>query len=1083
MSLLDDLQGLDLSGIVNARASITVTIDGPDLRGLIEHGPIGALGDIGDRLEELRALGDDPTALFGALLGAVGGLAGGFSADGFPVARYVSAVAEGGKVVADLLREVDGTPASWLRALKLPVGDGLSTIGRNIDDFGRATLGDTGRFTHAMALAGKGFSSDPAALIEQGLGFLLPFGGADLGGLRRLLDGTLPALAAFTLPATRTAGLLTALGDVRLAASGAGSDVAVQAAVTAALARLAEARAATVSQIRRDLLDLQGRLTGLRLPQVLAPLTTAAETFRTGEAGFREMMTELRGFIRGAKEDIDTLDAAKVEDLIAMFEEKLDAIEANAKAEVETRIDALADELIAYVRSFLGHLHLSELRDAMHSRFESAANAIRDAELDRFARQAQERLAGLRGLLSAGDLGDQLRAPLQQIAQVVAQAVTAISDALEAIAAAVTALVDQARALLEQAVELLHGFKAALDEVVAAIDGLGIESATQSILDRLSELRQKAQDLLSGVELPEPLRPVVEQLVEELRALDLDALLLDPVRQQAEKLTLSAALRGRLSAVLGEVDKALKNIVPASLIESIEAELNRATEAFASLSSARLVAELQGLFSTLADAVAKLDPVPALDVLRKPFVALLGAVDAVKPDNLLRPVLEAYDSALGHLALPDPAAAATSGDSFMSSSADTLGKGLTAPLGPTLGAAPKAAGTPTLALPGLPPGTRPGDFVRLLGLLPRKLKEAVAALEAGPLAEAETAFSRLTTGLAADLRGIEGALWDIEDRLDAGLEALLQPLAAAEVEAGFAIHGRLQLGPVQLDATADALAAASPGALRAELREAMAPLRVEIRRTISGLGPIAVAVESIAGGLERAVAGAEGGLAAFLDLLDPEPLALEVDALIIAAMDKFPVLALALRDRVAGLLARFSALVRDYGPAMLALRFRRVLNAVREELDVLDPHRLVADLDLVHAALREAVAAYDPAVIATEMRAAVLDLSATLRGIDVAAALGDLSFLDDAIAGLAAASPTAALQGVGADLEEIGATLAELNPGAMLEAVDRLGPRVVEQFARAVGAVRAEIATLLDSLQFAASGGSASASVSVGGGD
>jgi hypothetical protein len=1089
MSLLDDLRGLDVSGIVNARAGITLAIDGPELRGLIAHGPVGALGEVGDKLQELRALCDDPGALFSALLGAVGGLAGGLGPDAFPVARYVGAVAEGGRIVADLLREVDGTPESWLRALKLPVADGLTAMGRGIEDFGRATLGDAGRFTHAMALAGKGFAAEPAALVEQGLSFLLPFGGADVGALRRLLDGTLPMLAGFTLPATRTAGLLAAFADVRAAAASASSDSPVQAAVTAALARLGEARAATLSQIRRDLLALQARLTGLRLPQALAPLAAAADTFRTGEVGFREMMDELRGFIRAAREEIDTLDAAKVEDLVAMFEERLAAIEANAKTEVETRIDALADELIAYVRSFLGHLHLSELRDAIHTRFQAIADAIRGAELDRIAREAHERLAGLRARLAAPDLGDQLRAPLQQVAQVVAQAVAAISGALGAIAAAVTALVDQARVLLDQAVTLLQGFKAALDEVVAAIDGLGIAAATQGILDRLAGLRQKAQDLLSGVELPEPLRPVVEQLVAELRALDLDALLLDPVRREAEKLTLSAALRGRLSAVLGEVDAALRNIVPASLIASIEAELERATAAFAALSSARLVAALQGLFASLADAVAKLDPVPALDVLRQPFAALLGAVDAARPDRLLRPVLDAYDGALGHLALPDPGAAATATDSFLGASADAMGKGMAAPLGPTIGvtvvAQPAAAGTPAPApaLPGLPADTRPGDFVRLLGMLPRKLREAVAALEAGKLAAAETAFARLTSGLAADLRGIEGALWDIEDRLDAGIEALLQPLAAAEVEAGFAIHGRLQLGPVEIDAAADALAAASPGAMRIELQAAMAPLRSEIRSTIAGLGPVAVAIESIAGGLERAVAGGEGGLAVFLDLLDPEPLALEVDALVIAAMNRFPELAVVLRDRIAGLLARFMALVRDYGPATLAIRFRRVVNAVREELDVLDPHRLVTDLDLVHAALREAVAAYDPAAIAAELRAVVLDLAATLRGIDVAAALGDVSFLDDAVSGLAAASPAAALQGVGDDLAAVGATLAELDPAAMLAAVDRLGPRVVEQFARAVAAVRAEIATLLESLHFAAAGGGASASVSVGGGD
>ncbi|MBP0445833.1 hypothetical protein J8J14_13720 [Roseomonas sp. SSH11] len=1073
MTLLDDLRGLDLSGIMAARASITVSLEGPAVSGLVEHGPLGALGEVGDQLRELRALSEDPAALLGPLLGAVGGLAGTLRPADVPVEPYIRAVKEGAEAVSGLLRDVDGTPASWLRALKLPVGEALTSLLRGADEFDHVALADTGRFTHALALTAAGLPRQPAALVEQGLGMMLPFGDADLGALRRLLDGTLPALGSIALPAGRMAGLMTAIGEVRDAATGPDAGPAV----TAALGRLAEARKATLGQLRQDLLSLQARLSALRLPQAVAPITAAAGAFRTGESGFREMMEELRGLIRSTRSEIDALDAARVEELVALFEGMLDTLEADAKAAVEERVDALADELVAYVRSFLGHLHLAEMRGALHARFETYARAVRDADLDRFAREARERLAGLGGLISADDLGERLRAPLQAIAATIREVVNSVAEALQAIAAAVSSLVAQARGLLEQAAALLRGFKATLDEVVAAIDGMDIEGATQSILDRLSGLRRKAQDLLSGVELPEPLRPVVEQLVAELRALDLDALLLEPVRREAERLTLSDALRGRLSALLDEVSRALDNLVPASLVQGIEAELARATEAFAALSSARLVAALKRLLDELADAVAKLDPVPALEGLRAPFRGLLGAVDAVKPSTLLRPVLDAYDEAFARLVLPDPTAAGTATEGFLAQGAEQLGQGLTAPLGPTLGATPGTAAPSSSPPP--PAERRPGDFVRLLGTLPRRLKETVASLEAGPLGEAEAAFARLTTGLVRDLRGIEGVIWQIEDRVQDGLDTLLRPLSSAGLEAGFAVQARLQLGPLELDATADALAAASPDALRLELQGAMAPLRDEIRRTVAAVGDASAAAEAIAGRLQAALPQAGGGLAGFLDQLDPEPLAVEVDELVATALERLPPLALPLRGRIAALPLRVTGFVRDYGPAMLALRFRRVLDAVREELDGLNPHHLAADLDLVHAALREALATYDPAVIATGLREAVLDLSATLRGIDVAATLGELDFLDEAVAGLSAASPAAALEGVGEELEEIGATLTELDPRAMLEAVDRLGPRVVGEFGRAVEAVRAEIATLLEALHFAAAGGTASVSVRV----
>jgi hypothetical protein len=94
--------------------------------------------------------------------------------------------------------------------------------------------------------------------------------------------------------------------------------------------------------------------------------------------------------------------------------------------------------------------------------------------------------------------------------------------------------------------------------------------------------------------------------------------------------------------------------------------------------------------------------------------------------------------------------------------------------------------------------------------------------------------------------------------------------------------------------------------------------------------------------------------------------------------------------------------------------------------------------------------------------------------------LGDLSFLDTAVQRAEAAIPTQALAGVGQSLHDVGEQLVGLDPGALLDAVEQLGPRLEAAFEQAAEAIRREIVALLESLQFASARGSASVSVEVG---
>ena len=72
MSLLEDLEALDLSNILDARASISVSINGTEIQALLGGGAAQTvLGDLGTTLADLRASLDNPAALLQPLIDAI----------------------------------------------------------------------------------------------------------------------------------------------------------------------------------------------------------------------------------------------------------------------------------------------------------------------------------------------------------------------------------------------------------------------------------------------------------------------------------------------------------------------------------------------------------------------------------------------------------------------------------------------------------------------------------------------------------------------------------------------------------------------------------------------------------------------------------------------------------------------------------------------------------------------------------------------------------------------------------------------------------------------------------------------------
>lgn len=1082
MSLIDDLRGLDLSAIVTARGEITVAVSNPRIQALLTQGPgAAALGDIGTTIETIKATLDDPAALFGALNGKFGELLDQLDLSQLPAAQYVEAVHEAARIVAALLSEYDGSTRSLLKVVGVPLGEALSDFSKTIDRFGHASLDDLGPLNAAIAAVEGGLPTSPQALAELSANILLPFGAGATVNVRNAVAGLAGDLDRLVLSATRTNGLVHALEGVSAAANTGSVE-----RVDQALRAVEESRAVTVSTLRRELAEITQRMDGLDVQGRLEPLIALSRDFRTGAPGVIEFMDRLRDFMAATRGQIETAGEAEVSAFLDSVSGYIEQVETDTRAQLEGAIDARVAEICEWIRGLFAHLRLRPLRAEIASTFQEAANAVRAADLDRFAEEAHEQLAALRDQIQSADLGTTVRDALQAAAAAITAAIEAIVAAVAAIGAAVEALAAQAQNLLQQAAQLLRQFRERIDDIRQAIEGLGVEEAAQAVIDEVAALREKAEQLLTELPLPEPMRPLVEQLIAELEGIDLDALIAEPVLETVNGFKLPDDVRQRVVGILEAVDEALASLIPAQLISDIEAEIAGALDTLRRFDPARILGEIDAFIDDAADRIAALDPTRAIGPIRQPFAALLDVVDRAHPQRLLKPVLDAYDEALGSLAFPDAETVIADSANLFAGAGEQAGSAVMGPVGSIAGAGdpePTAPDQTTATLPDLG-GARPGDAIRMMGFIPRKLREGWEALDDGPAGEAVQAIDGLCAGLARDLRALAAHAFAVQDRLDATVEQMLTPVIAAELEARYAVETRLSLGPAELGARLDVLATASPGALRAEIAQGTGQVRLAARQTaeLIGRGGVGGALNAVASALEGCRLAQVGGrVEDLLAALDPEPLAAELDALVATAFQRFPPLVAALRSRFDEIIARVRAFIRDFGPQMLLQKFGTVVACLREELAVLDPHDFVEkDLADVHAALREAVAAYDPAAFVPDIAALLGDIAGRLRAIDVAAAAGDLSFLDNALARIDEAVPADALAGVGASLQDVGRELSDLNPQDLLAAVDGLGDRISEEFERAIEAIRQEILTLLESIRFAAGSANVSAEVSVG---
>ncbi len=650
MSLLDELRSLDVADIVSARGSISASVTTPAMSAVVGAGSAStALGGFGASLDGIRVSFPDAESLLRPLIDALEKLGGSIDVGDLPLDDYVAAVREGMEFIVRLVGSVGGNPASFGEIFGTPLAEAMRIAGDRTGKMSNLFGGAASGFADLSRIASQDLR-DPSALADLAADILLPFPKANLRSMREGVGLVLSAAGSLQLPAGRAGGLTAALDAVTIAAQ-AGD----RAALDAALRNLRQVRAHMLGVVRGDLQFAVQQVNSLRVPQVLQPLSDFSATLKLGEQGVIEFLEDFRRMVAAVRAEMANPDLARVR---AFLQGLGPIIEERARLSIEVPIDKAVIRAQDFVRRTLRQLPVRDLRNQLTRYLQLLVDTIDDANLDGPAEAARGALAGIAARLDPAALTGEVQAALQSVNATITGALDGVIDALDAIQQKVDELAGAAEGTLGRLADGLAQFKAAIDGLSQTIDALGIEQIEQQLVEALSTLRETASELLANVPLPEPLRPQVEQLIELLEGVDFDAVFA-PVRDVVAELKIPADVAGVVEGGLAEAKKVVDNLIPASLIASIQAEVDKALDTVRSFNPASLLPDVSQYLEQAAGLIESLDPRPIAEQISGPFQAVLDVVDRVHPNTVLAPVIEAYDSLLAQVPVPDAEATVT----------------------------------------------------------------------------------------------------------------------------------------------------------------------------------------------------------------------------------------------------------------------------------------------------------------------------------------------------------------------------------------------------------------------------------------
>lgn len=1084
MTLLDDLQGLDLTAISGGKVAIHAAINTDELRGLLENGAVtSVLGELGQVITAAAHGFEDPAALVQPLRSALSAVLEGIDTD-LPVAGYLEAVGSAARIVVDLVAMLSGDPHQ-VQVGGHDVGTALSRAAGPLGDHVSVVSGNLARFQALVTSVERGLPADPAALIGPALEILLPFHTAGVDTVRQWATGLTGQLDQITIDPGLTSGLVNAFGRVTVAIqAGSPADVA------AALADLDEVRRHTISQLAAALRQVARVVSALPIAPVGQSLGQLRATLSSGEETVIDQLGSWRGMLAEVRAMVAAIDPAVATDELGKL---LDTVEATARDTLLGAVDTSVEEVRSWLRGLLREVPIRPLRLQLGDAIATAAHAVAAADLDAPVEAVRGVLTRASEVLAHADPAHLVQAAVTELERVIGEAIDKVAAAMADITAGINQVAHEAEAVLSRAVTGLGEVDKLFKEVEAAVAEAGIVDAAHEIAASLDELRQQIGEVLGDVPIPEALRGVVDQLIGTLSSIDLDSVIRQPLMELAAQLEIPAGVGDTIHDGLTALTDAIASVVPQAVIAELEGMLKDLVGQIQQLDVSSLLGGVTGLLDEAADQLGRIRLVDVIDPVGEVFDQVLSAVDQVHPRVVLGPAIELYGQLVRSVPVPDPETITRRVGAVTSQAGESAARAAVGPVqqavtgggagGGAAAAPPASGGGPAPEEP--PADLRPGDIIRLVGYLPAKLREALAALGAG---ERAAVLARIDGGLsdtATALRQVRDRLWGLGPEIDRALHAALAPVTAAQVDAQLALSASVHVaaggGAIDVDASFAVLATAGVANLQAQLAGERELIGARCEAAAGALtGSLADDLDQVADLLDAVLpSGLLADADAFLAALDPEPLAAELDAVLAQIVDATPAFLTAAEAELRGLEQRIRGLIDTFNPGTLMQRYLGVLDVVREELALLDPGRLADELSEIHAEVRAAIAAYDPRALAAELDGLLARVVAAIRALNPAGLMPDLSGIGQQVARLADILPVNALAGVGTELEAVGAQLLAIDIDGMLETVDKLPEQMAEAIGVLVTSVRDEITALLQAIRYTSGSGQVSVQASV----
>lgn len=864
-------------------------------------------------------------------------------------------------------------------------------------------------------------------------------------------------------------------------------------------ASMREARATLLASIaHRDgvVSGVVGRLRGID-GGLLSPAVTALLAVPPVQpVRFTPILDGMRRQLQGMRDELRswTPEPADARRLVRRaVESLLEAVEQSPLGQVRGALLGLEQRVIAA----LDLLPLRSFARQLSVVFADVADAVADLDLESLRRPIDDLAGEVRGRLDAVPVDDVVSA-VRGVWEAAESAVGEAAELLGELSELLSGVSGSLAGFVEGVAPLMSELNDILDTIGSTLDGFDLSEPAAVVVNDLHE----ARDVVAAIDvsnLPGPLVQAVDAAAASLADVDVMAEVRGPLDELLSSIDPTPLLEGAVDMLAG-VSEELRALDPTSVVAELDGPVDALLEGLASFDPRQLEGLLNEALAPVRQAIESLDAATLLAPLTAAFADVLARLDETcAPERLLAPLQDLYQPVIDLVDELDP----TRLVSLLAPHVGTLAGSVGPAAGPP--AAVAGGGGVLRDLPSAVDtsddlfGFRPGDLLVPAIDLHGRLMSAVDLIDATVLEVAGPALherfaGRLALLSPASVMGRVEAAFDglhaafgavgTGSRLGDAVVAYHRVAARVHVAAGGLSEDDPNIG-LSVNITA-ALPELDPQRLVPSVAQMDAlHLAMEETRGRLDLDPLRTSFAAQAPSLERIIPTVfrggpldGSGLRAALAALDPSPVRDEVNATFdeigAALVGLEDVLVAALEE--AGLAAE--ELLLPLNPGQLLTLAGRVHSALAAEVRAFAPSSLAAMLNLPYAAVRQQLAALDPAPLAGGLDEIRDGLLAAVDEL-VAGVVPDGAVFHELQARLAELRPSRLLADVTAALEPVSQLVANLDPAQLLQPLIDLLARVREQLPEALAQIEAAFDELLRAFP-SGRGSGASGTVSIG---